>query len=289
MLKKKPSHLIINQKSFKIRTMRFAAVQMNSTDIVEDNLLLAQSLIIQAKEEGADIVLLPENFAFMGYPKQIIQKIMEDFEQGPIQNFMSQQAQDQDIWIVAGSIPITCNEADKSFTRCIVYDNKGRIVTYYDKVHLFDVTVNGKKYNESSSIKAGNKLVSIKTPWCTVGLSICYDIRFPELYRSSDLCGVDVITVPAAFTKETGQAHWQTLLTSRAVENLSYVVASAQWGEHYGSRTTYGHSVIINPWGETMDLLRTGNGIVISDIDLDRIKSVRESFPALKHKVLFND
>ena len=118
--------------------MRFAAVQMNSTDIVEDNLLLAQSLIIQAKEEGADIVLLPENFAFMGYPKQIIKEIMEDFEQGPIQNFMSQQAKDQDIWIVAGSIPIACNEADKSFTRCIVYDNNGRIVTYYDKVHLFD-------------------------------------------------------------------------------------------------------------------------------------------------------
>ena len=129
----------------------------------------------------------------------------------------------------------------------------------------------------------------MKTPWCTVGLSICYDIRFPELYRSSDICGVDVITVPAAFTKETGQAHWQTLLTSRAVENLSYLVAYAQWGENYGTRTTYGHSVIINPWGETMDFLRTGYGIVIIDIDLDRIKSVRESFPALNHKVLFND
>lgn len=269
--------------------MKFAAVQMNSTDIVEDNLLIAQSLIIQAKEEGANIVLLPEYFAFMGSPKQLIKEVMEDFEKGPIQSFISQQAQDQDIWIVAGSIPIKCNEADKNFSRCIVYDNEGRMVTYYDKIHLFDVTVNGKQYYESSSIKAGNKPVSIKTPWCTVGLSICYDIRFPELYRSSNICGVDVLTVPAAFTTETGQAHWQTLLTSRAVENLSYVVASAQWGEHYGSRTTYGNSLIINPWGETMDLLRTGNGIVISDIDLDRIKSIRESFPALNHKVLFND
>ena len=269
--------------------MKFAAVQMNSTDIVEDNLLLAQSLIIQAKEEGANIVLLPENFAFMGYPKQLIKEVMEDFEKGPIQNFMSQQAQDQDIWIVAGSIPVKSTDAHKSFARCIVYDNKGRVASYYDKIHLFDVTVNGKQYNESSSIKAGNKPVSIKTPWCTVGLSICYDMRFPELYRSSDMSGVDVLTVPAAFTKETGQAHWQTLLTSRAVENLSYVVASAQWGEHYGSRATYGHSLIINPWGETMDLLKTGNGIVISDIDLDRIKSIRESFPALSHKVLFND
>jgi len=269
--------------------MKFAAVQMNSTDIVEDNLLLAQSLIIQAKEEGANMILLPENFAFMGYPKQLLNKVMEDFERGPIQNFMSQQAQDQDIWIVAGSIPVKSNDAHKSFARCIVYDNKGRIVTYYDKIHLFDVRVNDKEYNESSSIKAGNKLVSIKTPWCTVGLSICYDLRFPELYRSSDIFGVDVLTVPAAFTKETGQAHWQTLLTSRAVENLSYVVASAQWGQHYGSRITHGHSLIINPWGETMDLLRAGNGIVIADIDLDRIKSIRESFPALSHKVLFND
>ncbi|MBO56048.1 MAG: hypothetical protein CL886_10350 [Dehalococcoidia bacterium] len=269
--------------------MKFAAVQMNSNDSVDDNLLLSESLIKQAKEQGADIVLLPENFAFMGYPKQLVEEIMEDFEDGPIQSSISSLARELEIWVIAGSVPIISPTPSRSFARSIVYDQKGKVVDYYDKIHLFDVEVEGKKYNESFSIVPGKQPVTVKTPWCTIGLSICYDVRFPELYRSYSDIGIDVLTIPSAFTEETGLAHWQTLMSSRAIENLSYVVASAQWGKHYGSRRTYGHSMIINAWGEIVDQLDIGDGIVISEIDLEELRSIRQSFPSLKHKVLNND
>ena len=269
--------------------MKFAAAQMNSNDCVDDNLLLSESLIKQAKKEGADIVLLPENFAFMGYPKQLVEEIMEDFEDGPIQKSISELARKLQIWIIAGSVPIISPNTDRSFARSIVYDDQGKVVNYYDKIHLFDVEIEGKQYNESFSIVPGKQPVTVKTPWCTIGLSICYDVRFPELYRSYSDMGIDVLTIPSAFTEETGLAHWETLLSSRAIENLSYVVASAQWGKHYGSRRTYGHTMIINPWGKIIDQLDTGDGIVISDIDLEELRSIRQSFPSLKHKVLNND
>ena len=269
--------------------MKFAAAQMNSNDCVDNNLLLSESLIKQAKEQGADIVLLPENFAFMGYPKQLVEEIMEDFEDGPIQKSISALARELQIWIIAGSVPIISPNTDRSFARSIVYDDQGKVVNYYDKIHLFDVEVEGKQYNESFSIVPGKQPVTVKTPWCTIGLSICYDVRFPELYRSYSDMGIDVLTIPSAFTEETGLAHWETLLSSRAIENLSYVVASAQWGKHYGSRRTYGHTMIINAWGKIIDQLDTGDGIVISDIDLEELRSIRQSFPSLKHKVLNND
>ena len=163
------------------------------------------------------------------------------------------------------------------------------MVNYYDKIHLFDVEIEGKQYNESFSIVPGKQPVTVKTPWCNIGLSICYDVRFPELYRSYSDMGIDVLTIPSAFTEETGLAHWETLLSSRAIENLSYVVASAQWGKHYGSRRTYGHTMIINAWGKIIDQLDTGDGIVICDIDLEELRSIRQSFPSLQHKVLNND
>ena len=269
--------------------MKFAAAQMNSNDCVDDNLLLSESLIKQAKEQGADIVLLPENFAFMGYPKQLIEEIMEDFEDWPIQKSISALARELQIWIIAGSVPIISPNTDRSFARSIVYDDQGKVVNYYDKIHLFDVEIEGKQYNESFSIVPGKQPVTVKTPWCNIGLSICYDVRFPELYRSYSDMGIDVLTIPSAFTEETGLAHWETLLSSRAIENLSYVVASAQWGKHYGSRRTYGHTMIINAWGKIIDQLDTGDGIVISDIDLEELRSIRQSFPSLKHKVLNND
>ena len=269
--------------------MKFAAVHMNSNDNVDDNLLLSGSLIRQAKEQGEDIVLLPENFAFMGYPKQLVEEIMEDYEDGPIQKTISNLARELEIWVIAGSVPVISSTPDRSFARSIVYDDQGKVVNYYDKIHLFDVEVEGKQYNESFSIVPGKQPVAVKTPWCTIGLSICYDVRFPELYRSYSDMGIDVLTIPSAFTEETGLAHWETLLSSRAIENLSYVVASAQWGKHYGSRRTYGHSMIINAWGKIIDQLDTGDGIVICDIDLEELRSIRQSFPSLKHKVLNND
>ena len=270
--------------------MKVAAIQMNSSDSVSDNLDLLDSLLGEAAQQGNNLVLLPENFAFMGHPKELVEKVMEDFNDGPIQSFISDKAKEYGFWIVAGSIPIKNADQSKSLARCLVVDSRGILVKYYDKIHLFDVIVNGKTYSESSYIEPGSKPISVQTPWFRLGLSICYDVRFPELYRSKAYQEIDLIVVPAAFTAETGQAHWQTLLKSRAIENLCYVLASAQWGEHYGQRKTYGHSMIVDPWGEVKDLLPTGNGVVSSEINLELIAETRERFPALSHrKIKIND
>ena len=270
--------------------MKIGSIQMNSSDTVQENLLLTESLLIEASSQKVDMVLLPENFAFMGYPKQLVNEIMEDYKDGPIQNFLSKQSKQLGLSIIAGSIPIKNADESKSFARSIAYDNQGNEIACYDKIHLFDVEVNGKAYNESSSIEPGRDVINFMTGNelnVKVGLSICYDIRFPELYRQ--LGEIDIITVPAAFTYETGQAHWHTLLASRAIENLCYVVGSAQWGEHYGNRRTYGHSMIVDPWGEIKDELPIGNGLVVSEIDLDHLAEVRSKFPALSHRRINND
>ena len=270
--------------------MKVAAIQMNSSDSVSDNLDLLDSLLGEAAQQGNNLVLLPENFAFMGHPKELVEKVMEDFNDGPIQSFISDKAKEYGFWIVAGSIPIKNADQSKSLARCLVVDSRGILVKYYDKIHLFDVIVNGKTYSESSYIEPGSKPISVQTPWFRLGLSICYDVRFPELYRSKAYQEIDLIMVPAAFTAETGQAHWQTLLKSRAIENLCYVLASAQWGEHYGQRKTYGHSMIVDPWGEVKDLLPSGTGVVSSEIYLELIAETRERFPALSHrKIKIND
>ena len=270
--------------------MKVAAIQMNSSDSVSDNLNLLDSLLAEASQQDSNLVLLPENFAFMGHPKQLVEEVMEDFNDGPIQSFITDKAKEYGLWVVAGSIPIKNHDHSKSLARCLIVDASGTLVSYYDKIHLFDVTVNDKTYSESSYIEPGSKPVSIQTPWFKLGLSICYDVRFPELFRSNEYKDTDLFVVPAAFTAETGKAHWQTLLTSRAIENLCYVLASAQWGEHYGQRKTYGHSMIIDPWGEVKDLLPTGNGVVSSEINLELIAETRERFPALSHrKIKIND
>ena len=265
--------------------MKIGSIQMNSSDSVQENLSLTESLLIQATYRKVEIVLLPENFAFMGYPKQLVNEIMEDYGDGPIQTFLKEQSKQLGISIIAGSIPIKNADESRSFARSIAYDDQGNEIAYYDKIHLFDVEVNGKAYNESASIEAGRDVINFMTGSelnVKVGLSICYDVRFPELYRQ--LGEIDIITVPAAFTYETGQAHWHTLLASRAIENLCYVVGSAQWGEHYGNRKTYGHSMIVDPWGEIKDELPVGNGLVVSEIDLDHLAEIRSKFPALSHR-----
>ena len=264
--------------------MKVAAIQMNSSDSVSDNLNLLDSLLTVACQQDNRLVLLPENFAFMGHPKQLVQEVMEDFNDGPIQSFVADKAKEYGLWVVAGSIPIKNHDQSKSRARCIIVDASGALVSYYDKIHLFDVVVNGKTYNESSYIEPGSTPKSVQTPWFKLGLSICYDVRFPELYRLKAYQDSDLIVVPAAFTVETGKAHWQTLLSSRAIENLCYVMASAQWGKHYGKRTTYGHSMIVDPWGEIKDVLPTGNGVVSTEINLELIAETRATFPALSHR-----
>jgi len=265
--------------------MKAAAIQMNSSDQVDSNLSKAESLLTQAKDAGADVCFLPENFAFMGHPKELLNSVMED-EAGPIQTRISNIAKEQEIWIIAGSIPVKDIKTGKAFSRSIAFNDEGRIIGFYDKVHLFDVEVNHKKYHESEAFIAGTEAKVISTPWFKAGLSICYDLRFPELYRSEEFKDVEVISVPSAFTKETGETHWMTLLQSRAIENLAYVVAPNQWGEHFGARKTFGHSVIIDPWGKVMDIKAGGEGFVLAEIDVEGLKSIRNKFPALEHRKL---
>ena len=266
--------------------MKVAAIQMNSSDQVDSNLAKAESLAIEAKNAGADICFFPENFAFMGHPKEILSSVMEDEETGPIQSFVSSIAKEHKIWIIAGSIPIRDPQIGKALSRSVAFNENGEVEGYYDKVHLFDVEVNGKKYYESEAFTPGTETKSINTPWCNIGLSICYDLRFPELYRSKKFKDIEIVSVPSAFTKETGEAHWMTLLKSRAIENLAYVVAPNQCGEHFGARKTFGHTVIINPWGEVMDVKESGEGIVLAEIDIKRLKSIRRKFPVLMHRKL---
>ena len=184
------------------------------------------------------------------------------------------------------SFPVKDVKTSKAFSRSITFNDEGRVIGFYDKVHLFDVEVNHKKYHESKSFIAGTEVKTVSTPWLEIGLSICYDLRFPELFRSKQFKDVEVISVPSAFTKETGAAHWMTLLQSRAIENLAYVVAPNQWGEHFGSRETFGHSVIIDPWGEVMDIKEDGEGFVLAEMDIKGLKSIRNKFPALEHRKL---
>ena len=266
--------------------MKVAAIQMNSNDEVQSNLIKAKALLAEASDSGADACFLPENFAFMGHPKELLNSVMEDEENGPIQTEISNIAREHKIWIIAGSIPIKDSVSGKAFSRSIIFSSDGKIVGHYDKVHLFDVEVNGKKYHESEAFNAGVEPKSISTPWFKIGLSICYDLRFPELYRSQQFSDAEVISVPSAFTKETGEAHWMTLLQSSAIENLAYIVAPNQWGEHFGSRKTFGHTVIIDPWGEIIDLKKDGEGFVLAEIDAERLKSIRKKFPALDHRKL---
>ena len=265
--------------------MKAAAIQMNSSDQVDSNLSKAESLLTQAKDAGADVCFLPENFAFMGHPKELLDSVMEE-EAGPIQTRISDIAKEKKIWIIAGSIPVKDIKTGKAFSRSITFNDEGRIIGFYDKVHLFDVEVNHKKYHESEAFIAGTEAKIISTPWFKAGLSICYDLRFPELYRSEEFKDVEVISVPSAFTKETGETHWMTLLQSRAIENLAYVVAPNQWGEHFGARKTFGHSVIIDPWGKVMDIKEGGEGFVLAEIDIEGLKSIRNKFPALEHRKL---
>ena len=265
--------------------MKAAAIQMNSSDQVDSNLSKAESLLTQAKDAGADVCFLPENFAFMGHPKELLDSVMEE-EAGPIQTRISDIAKEKKIWIIAGSIPVKDIKTGKAFSRSITFNDEGRIIGFYDKVHLFDVEVNHKKYHESEAFIAGTEAKVISTPWFKAGLSICYDLRFPELYRSEEFKDVEVISVPSAFTKETGETHWMTLLQSRAIENLAYVVAPNQWGEHFGARKTFGHSVIIDPWGKVMDIKAGGEGFVLAEIDVEGLKSIRNKFPALEHRKL---
>lgn len=261
-----------------------AAVQMVSTPVVDENLATAARLIAEAAATGATLVTLPEYWPIMGMRDADKVAHAESAGKGPIQDFMAQAAREHGIWLVGGTLPLVSSEPGKVLNTTLVYDPQGNLVSRYDKIHLFGFTKGGESYNESATIVPGASVGSFEAPFGRVGLSVCYDLRFPELYRAMGECAL--IVVPAAFTHTTGMAHWEVLLRARAIENQCYVLASAQGGTHQSGRRTFGHSMLIDPWGEVKAVLREGEGVVSGELDPAYLAKVRESLPALRHRTL---
>lgn len=264
--------------------IKVAAIQMASSPSVAANLVEAKRLIEMAVEQGARLVVLPEYFCIMGLKDTDKVAISEKQNDGPIQHFLSKTAKAFKIWIVAGSVPMQSNQPKKIRNSCLVYNEKGDQVARYDKIHLFGLDMGTEHYHEENTIEPGDSVVAIDTPFGRIGLAICYDLRFPELFRA--MGEVDMIVLPSAFTETTGKAHWETLVRARAIENICYVVASAQGGYHLSGRETHGNSMIVDPWGVVLDRLPRGSGIVIANINRNYIKNLRQSLPALKHKTI---
>lgn len=267
------------QSSFKV-----AAIQMASGPNVSGNLSEARRLIAKAVEQGARLVVLPEFFAIMGLTDQDKIKVCEQLGTGQIQTFLSETARHYKIWLVGGSIPLVASTPDKVLNSCLVYDDTGKQVGRYDKIHLFNLDLGTENYQEAKTIEAGNQVVVVDSPFGRIGLSVCYDLRFPELFRA--MKNVDIIVLPAAFTDTTGKVHWEVLVRARAIENLAYVIASAQGGYHVNGRETHGNSMIVDPWGRVQDRLPRGSGVVVAEINPSYQASVRTSLPALTHRTL---
>lgn len=266
--------------------LRVAGIQMTSGYELDENLVKAGDLIQKAVDEGAKFIVLPEMFAMMGLDQLDRLKYQEELDQGPIQDFLQQQAAKHKIWLVGGTLPLATPNKNKVKASCLVFNEEGKRVARYDKIHLFDVSLNGKKelYSESTTTEPGKNIVVIQTPFGKLGLAVCYDLRFPEMFRLMHEQGVELIALPAAFTYTTGAAHWEILVRARAIENLVYIIAAGQTGIHPNHRKTFGHSMIVNPWGEIKASLAQGNGVVIAEIHLDYLHQVRNEFPALTHR-----
>ena len=267
-----------------VGSIKVAGIQMASSPNVASNLTEAERLIALAAEQGAKIVVLPEYFCIMGLKDIDKVQVREKPNEGPIQKFLSKMARDYKIWLIGGTIPLVSNYANKVRNSCLVYNDKGEQVARYDKIHLFGLDLGTEHYHEENTIESGNQVVSVDTPYGKIGLSVCYDLRFPELYRA--MGQVDIIVVPSAFTETTGKAHWEPLIRARAIENLCYVIAPAQGGYHLSGRETHGNSMIVDPWGVILDRLPRGSGIVLANINRDYQKSLRQSLPALNHRTI---
>ena len=263
---------------------RVAAVQTVSGSDVDANLAAVEPLIVAAKEQGAALVLLPEYFGILGARATDKVDVREIDGRGPQQDFLSRMAHEQSVWLIGGTVPIATADPTRVRSASLVFDPQGRRVARYDKVHLFAFSQGDERYDEARTIEPGNAPVAFDSPCGRVGLSVCYDLRFPELYRSYG--DVALIVVPSAFTAVTGAAHWHVLLTARAIENQCYVLAAAQGGTHANGRRTYGHSVLIDPWGAVVAELADGPGVIVGEIDRARIAQVRRELPALSHRRL---
>jgi predicted amidohydrolase len=264
--------------------MNIAAVQMVSTPDVAQNMEQAGQLIRQAAGQGARLVLLPEYWPILGRHETDKLAVAESAGQGPVQQWMADIASELGIWLIGGTVPLVSDEAGKVLNTCLAFDPRGAVQARYDKIHLFDFTRGEESYNESRTITAGSQVVSLEAPCGRVGLSVCYDLRFPELYRAMGECAL--LVVPSAFTYTTGRAHWEILLRARAIENQCYVLAAAQGGIHPNGRRTWGHSMLIDPWGEIVAVLPEGPGIAAGALKQEALQRVRGSLPALSHRRL---
>jgi nitrilase len=265
---------------------RVAAAQMTSGLDVGANLDQAEALIADAAAAEASLIVLPENFSFMGADDAARVAIAEVPDDGTAQRFAIAQARRHAVWLVAGTIPVR-NDDGRVRSRSLLIAPDGRITARYDKIHLFDVRVpegEGESYRESATTAPGEAVVCAETALARIGLSVCYDIRFPGLFDRLGAAGMEILVVPAAFTVPTGRVHWRPLLTARAIESLSYVVASGQCGEHPGGRLTYGHSMVIGPWGEVLAECRDGTGIAHAEVDMIELERLRRQFPVLEHR-----
>jgi deaminated glutathione amidase len=265
-------------------TVRVAAIQMASGPSVPANLAEAERLIQLAADAGARLVALPEFFCIMGMKDADVVKAREAEGHGPVQAFLSRMAKKHHVWLIGGSVPLEASVANKVRNSCLVYDERGKQVARYDKIHLFGLDLGNEHYQEAKLIEPGDKVVVVNSPFGRIGLSVCYDLRFPELYRA--MPDVDMIVVPSAFTATTGRAHFETLIRARAIENLAYVIAPAQGGYHLSGRETHGDSMIVDPWGVVLDRLPRGSGIVVANINPAYQASLRKSLPALNHRFI---
>ena len=268
--------------------MKLASIQMVSSSTLESNLKNARHLIEQAAGAGAQLIVLPEYFCLLGQTDRQKLTIQEPYGDGPIQEFLARVAKQFQVYLVAGTIPLSTDNPERVYNTTLVFNPVGKVISRYDKIHLFSFNKGNESYNESNTLEKGlipqSFTIQENNHNWHFGLSICYDIRFPELYRA--IGTVDCHLVPAAFTYTTGSAHWEVLLRARAIENQSYVLASAQGGTHDNGRKTWGHSMFINPWGEIIHQLKDGEGFILGELNRQSIDDVRANLPALNHRTL---
>lgn len=263
-----------------------AAIQLNSGENPERNLAAAAGCLGEAAEKGAQLAALPENFGLMPGRDSDRRAVAEVPGEGPVQEFLARQARELGIWIIGGTIALRSPDADRLYNSSLVYDSSGRRVARYDKIHLFDIDLeNGESYRESETIRPGERPVLVEAPPGRIGLSVCYDLRFPALYGYYSARGAELFSVPAAFTETTGRVHWEILLRARAIENLAYVIAPAQGGTHPAGRRTWGHAMIVDPWGEILAVREeAGPGMVVAEVDTRRVAELRRSLPVIEHR-----
>jgi len=261
---------------------------MASSPNIGANLLAAERLIEAAVSQQARLVVLPENFALMGKSETDKVSEREPDTGGVIQTFLAEQAARHGIWLVGGTIPLVASDENKVRASCLVFDDKGKQVARYDKIHLFDVELvdSDEQYTESETIEPGDEVVVIDSPFGRMGVAVCYDLRFPELFRQQLEAGMEILVIPSAFTAITGRAHWDVLVRARAIENQCYVIAPDQGGYHLNGRETHGHSMIVDPWGTVLNSLARGPGVVCADIELGRLNTARRNFPSIEHRRL---